>query len=215
MHPLGKRAWLWLGLGLLAVPVTMAGVAYACTALATISTSSASAVAGSTLTIAGKGFAPFDPADISTSPAIVHMDSITGPVLGQAAPTANNLGGTFSVPITVPSVPAGDHVIVVTQNDVTGAPAYGTPARTVLSVLPAPVAPIIVPVLTAPIALGTVPVVPAVQKPVQTAAQKLAKAVASCKKNNNVSKAKTAAGRKRVASRRSSCISRAKRAAKA
>lgn len=210
MHPLGKRVWLWLGLGLLAVPVTMAGVAYACTALATITTSSASAVAGSVVTVAGKGFAPFDPADISTSPALVHMDSITGPVLAQAAPTSNNAGGTFSVDITVPSVPAGDHVIVVTQNDVTGAPAYGTPARTVLSVVPAPLAPIIVPVITAPIALGTVPVAP-----VQTAAQKLAKAIAKCKTTNNVSKAKTAAGRKRVASRRASCISRAKRAAKA
>jgi hypothetical protein len=213
MHPLGKRAWLWLGLGLLAVPVTMAGVAYACTALATISTSSASAVTGSIVTVAGKGFAPFDPADISTSPAIVHMDSITGPALAQAAPTSNNAGGTFSVDITVPSVPAGDHVIVVTQNDVTGAPAYGTPARTVLSVVPAPLAPVIVPVITPPIALGTVPVAPAVH--VQTAAQKLAKAVAKCKKTNNVSKAKTAAGKKRVASRRSACISRAKRAARA
>ncbi|HTN24649.1 MAG TPA: hypothetical protein VL120_11720 [Solirubrobacteraceae bacterium] len=210
MHPLGKRVWLWLGLGLLAVPVTMAGVAYACTALATITTSSPSAVAGSVVTVAGKGFAPFDPADISTAPALVHMDSITGPVLAQAAPTSNNAGGTFSVDVTVPNVPAGDHVIVVTQNDVTGAPAYGTPARTVLSVVPAPLAPIIVPVITAPIALGTVPVAP-----VQTAAQKLAKAIAKCKTTNNVSKAKTAAGRKRVASRRASCIARAKRAAKA
>jgi hypothetical protein len=216
MHPHGKRIWLWLGLGLLAVPVAMAGVAYACTALATVSTSSASALMGSAVTVTGKGFAPHDPSDIRTAPAIVHLDSVTGPVLAQASPSSNNTGGTFAVDISVPSVAAGDHVLVVTQNGVDGAPAYGTPARTVLSIVAPPVAPIIVPIVTpAPIAPLPLGVLPAVKAPALTAAQKLSKAIAKCKSTNSISKAKTALGKKRVSKRRASCISKAKHTAAA
>lgn len=216
MQPLGKRIWVVVALGLLAIPVGAAGVAYACTALATITASSGSAIVGTTVTVTGKGFAPHDPADIRSTPAIVHLDSATGPVLGTAAPSSNNTGGVFSVDITVPDVAPGDHILIATQNGIDGAPAYGTPARTVLTVdpAPAPVAaalpPVFVPV-AAPLPLGTVPIAPSV-RPKLSAAQKLTRAIAKCRSTFNVKRAKTKVGKTRVASRRAACIRRARRA---
>jgi hypothetical protein len=206
MNRLGNRFWPVVSLGLLAVPVCAVGIAYGCTALATVSTSSPSAVAGSSVTVAGKFFAPHDPADIRTSPALVRMDTVDGPALATASP---NSAGTFSVAITVPSTTAaGDHVLIVTQNGINGAPAFGTPARTVLTVDPAPLpAPVVT--VPEPSALAPVTVPAALSAPiVTTAKKKLTKAqkIARCKSKYKPSSAKTKKGRKRIAARRSACI---------
>jgi len=128
---------LLMALGLMAVPVTAVGVAYACTALAVAETNVRTATVGDTVTVTGKFFAPHDPSDIRTSPAIVRMDRVDGPALAQASPNGD---GTFSVNITVPATDAGEHVVIITQTGISGAPAYGSPARTVLRVTPAPAA---------------------------------------------------------------------------
>jgi hypothetical protein len=205
MNRLGNRFWPVVSLGLLAVPVCAVGIAYGCTALATVSTGSPSAVAGSSVTVAGKFFAPHDPADIRTSPALIHMDTLDSPALATASP---NSAGTFSVAITVPSTTAaGDHVLIVTQNGIDGAPAFGTPARTVLTIDPAPLpAPVIT--VPAPAALAPVTVPAALSVPIVTAKKKLttAQKIARCKAKFKPSSAKTKRGHKRLAARRSACI---------
>lgn len=206
MQHLGKRAWILMGMSLLAIPVSAAAVAYACTALATLHASSGTAVAGTTITVTGKFFAPHDAADIRTSPAFIRMDRLDGAALTQVSPASN---GTFSVDVTVPTVNAGEHVLIATQNGIDGRPAYGTPARTVLTVEPAPVAAAVL----KPAAIATlapVSVFPPAPKPaVTTKAKKkktMAQRVASCRSKYKVSSAKTKKGRKRVAARRASCI---------
>ena len=227
MHPLHKRLLLLMALGLLAVPVTAAGVAYACTALATTSVSRSAATVGDTVTVSGKGFAPHDASDLRTSQAEVRMDSATGPVLAKASPSSNNTGGTFSVDITVPNVDAGEHVLVVTQNGISGTPAYGTPARTVLMVQPKPAPPAAVAQAVAeaaPVAAPVAPVVapfvaPVVETPAAPSASTAlakakalarikarARALAACRSKYNATRAKTASGRKRLASKRASCV---------
>jgi|GEM_PF-6333593 len=212
MHPSGKRVWLLLIMGLLAVPVTAAGIAYACTALATLSTNTSSAAQGASVTVSGKGFAPHDPADIRTTPVEVHMDTASGPVLAQASPSGNNSGGTFSVDVTVPSVDPGDHVLIATQNGIDGRPAYGTPARAVLTVNPAPAAAAATPPVVAAF-VAAPPVAAMPTAPAAPAKKTMAQRLASCKTKYNVSKAQTKAGKKRVAARRASCMRIARNAA--
>jgi len=212
---------LLMALGLMAVPVTAVGVAYACTALAVAETNVRTAAVGDTVTVTGKFFAPHDPADIRTAPAIVRMDRVDGPALAQASPTSNSAGGTFSVNITVPATDAGEHVVIVTQAGINGAPAYGTPARTVLRVTPAPAAaqaaagapapaPAPAPAVAAPLATpfpaaGTSPT------PARTRPRTRSQRIASCKRKYRVSSAKTQRGRRRMASKRRSCIRAASR----
>ena len=210
MHRLGKRVWFLVALGLMAVPVTAAGIAYACTALATISTNTASATVGTTVTISGKGFAPHDPTDIRTTPAEVHFDSASAPALASVSPSSGSTGGTFSVDIAVPAVDPGEHVLIVTQNGIDGRPAYGTPARAVLTVNAAPIAAATTPPLVADIVaappVGNMPVAP-------TRRPTMAQRMASCRAKYNVSKAKTKLGKKRVAARRASCMRAARNTA--
>jgi len=205
---------LLMALGLMAVPVTAVGVAYACTALAVAETNVRTAAVGDTITVSGKFFAPHDPADIRTSPAIIRMDRIDGPALAQASPGSNSAGGTFSVDITVPATDAGEHVVIVTQNRADGTPAYGTPARTVLSVTPAPAAaqaaaaapaPAPAPAVAAPLATPF-PAAETSPAPAARTGPTRAQRIAACKRRFRVSSAKTQRGRRRIASRRTSCI---------
>ena len=204
MHRLGNRFWPVMTLGVLAVPVCAVAVAYGCTALATVSTSNPSAVAGSSVAVAGKFFAPHDPADIRTSPALIHLDTVDAPAIASASPDA---AGTFSVPITVPAtIAAGDHVLIVTQNGSDGAPAFGTPARTILTVDPAPLP---APVVTVPApAQAPVTVPAALIAPLAAAKKPLTKAqkISRCKSKYKPSSAKTKKGRHRLATRRAACI---------
>ena len=209
MHLLGKRGLLLIALGLLAVPVTAAGVAYACTALATISTSSPSALAGSSVTVSGKYFAPHDPSDIRASPAVVHMDRVDGPALASVSPGPAADGGRFSVDITVPAVDPGEHVVIVTQSGIDGRPAYGTPARAVLMIDPTPppvAAAPLPPPTTVPAPLAEVPNAAAVTPPAVAKVRTMAQRIAACKSRYRISAAKTKKGRKRLAARRAACI---------
>jgi len=227
MRHLGKRAWAVLTMGLLIVPMSAASLAYACTGLATISSSPGSAVAGETVTINARGFAPHDPSDSRTgSPAEIRMDSMDGPVIGTASPSASGTGGSFSVQIKVPQVEPGEHVLIATQNRNDGRPSYGTPARTVFTVNPTPApaaagvqaaAPAPAPQAAAPTpappTTKAAPTQAAPKVPQPNSRKTLARAVKRCTTKYDVKKAKTRVGKKRTAARRAACIKQAKRRA--
>jgi len=213
MHNFGKRAWLLLGMGLLAVPLAAVGLAYACTGLATVSSNPGSGAPGDTVTVTGKGFAAHDPSDVRTSPAEIRLDTQSGPVLASVSPAGGAAGGSFSVQITVPQVPAGDHVLMATQNAADGRPAYGTPARQVFTVTatPAP-GPAAAPPPAPAAAAAAQPAAPAKSAPSSSTgssnAAALKKAVAKCNRKYS-KKAKTSDGKKRVAKSKASCIKKA------
>ena len=205
-----KRIWTCAGMALLAVPLTVAAIAHACTGLATVNASPLAAVSGSTITVNGKGFVAHDPSDARTEPAKIRFDDLDGPVVATASPAPASGFGAFSVQIAVPNLPAGDHVLIVTQNGTDGRPAYGTPARQAFTIAaPAAVTPPVSPGGLVP-ALGEAFVIPALTNPSGDAA-KLTKAVASCKKKFRASKARTKAGKRSMARKRSSCITSAEK----
>jgi len=202
-----------LALGVFVVPLSAASLAYACTGLATVTTSPGAGVAGSTVTVNAKGFAPHDGADARAALAEIRMDSMTGPVIGTGSPSGSN--GSFAAQITVPGVDPGEHVLIVTQNDANGTPAYGTPARTVFTVDPTPAAaPAAVAsapaaaVQSAPVAAA--PVAVAVKASTPSSPSALTKAIARCTTKFNVKKARTVAGRRRTLARRKACIKQAR-----
>jgi hypothetical protein len=224
MRNLGKRASVVLGMGLFAVPLVTVGLAYACTGLATVSSSPGSGTPGSTVTITGKGFVAHDPSDARTSPAQIRLDSMDGPVLGSASPAGGAAGGSFSVNVTVPQVAPGDHVLVVTQTGTDGRPAYGTPARQAFTVLPAPPAvepsPVVQPIGTLPVAAAAPPqaaptAVTALAAPATSSASRraasLRRALAGCNRRFAARKARTRAGRTKLAKRRAACRTQARR----
>ena len=210
MHTVQKRLLTFGGMAVLAVPLSTAAIAYACTSIATVATSSPTALAGANVTISGKGFTPHDAGDTNTEPAKIRFDDIDGPVVATANPSPAADGGKFSVQISVPGLAAGDHVLVVTQNGSDGRPAYGTPARSVLTVLAPPAAPAAAPVAGLVPALGEAFVLPTLTEPSGDSA-KLTKAVASCKKKFSTKKAKTKAGRKSMMRKRATCITSAEK----
>ena len=215
MRNFGKRAWLLLGLGLLAVPLAAVGLANACTGLATISSNPGSGPAGAVVTVNGKGFAPHDPSDARTAPAEIRLDNQSGPVLGTASPAGGAAGGSFSVQITIPQVPSGDHVLIATQTGTDGRPAYGTPARQVFTVTDPP-APAAQPAPAAPVASATAQPTPrpsagggsGAKAPDNSAA--LAKALAACNKKYSSKKAKSKSGKTRMSKKRAACRSKAR-----
>jgi hypothetical protein len=113
------------------------GFAWACVGLVSLSTSSPNVQAGGTLTVIGKEFA-------QKAPVLIHLDSITGPVLVTATgtPATSTMTSKFEVALTIPSsVSAGPHLLIATQDehDMNG----GNPARAVIYVgtaAPAPTA---------------------------------------------------------------------------
>jgi hypothetical protein len=209
MHTVQKRLLTFGGMAVLAVPLTTAAIAYACTSIATVATSTPTALAGANVVVTGKGFTPHDAGDTNTEPAKIRFDDIDGPVVATANPSPASDGGKFSVQIAVPSLAAGDHVLVVTQNGSDGRPAYGTPARSVLTVL-APAAPVAAPVANLVPALGEAFVIPTLTTPSGDSA-KLTKAVASCKRKFSTKKAKTKAGRRSMMRKRATCITSAEK----
>lgn len=206
-----KRFWSAIGLVAIAVPLTAAALASACTGLATVSTSTSTAAVGATLTVSGAGFGAHDPSDSRTEPAMIRFDSLTGPVVASASPSSAAEGGRFSVQMTVPALAPGDHVLVVTQNGVDGRPAYGTPARQAFAViaaaLDAPPAPPAAPGLTELPALSQVFMNPAPP----SAESRLRSAISRCRQRHSASKAKTKAGKQRLAKRRAACIANARK----
>lgn len=214
-HLVGKRGLTLLALSLVLVPMSAASLAYACTGLATATTSRSSGVAGSTVTVNGKGFAPHDRAAAPGALAEIRMDSMTGPVIGTGSPSGTN--GSFAAQITVPGVDPGEHVLILTQNGADGRPVYGSPARTVFTVDPTPVAaPAAAAPASAPAAavqsapMAAAPVAVGVKASPPSRASRRAKAIARCTKKFNVKKAKTVAGRRRTLARRKACIKQAR-----
>lgn len=225
MQNFGKRVWVVVGMGLLSVPLVTVGLAYACTGLATVSSNPGSGAPGSTVTVNGKGFIAHDPSDVRTSPAEIRLGSMDGPVLATASPAGGSAGGSFSVEMTVPQVSPGQHVLVVTQRGADGRPAYGTPARQAFAVIaPPPPAPAPAPALAQPAPLGTLPVAvqpapaatpaPSNRRTSSSASRRraLARALASCNRRYSSRKAKTRAGKLRMAKRRVTCRSKARSA---
>jgi len=212
-HLVGKRGLTLLALSLVLVPMSAASLAYACTGLATATTSRSSGVAGSTVTVNGKGFVPHDGADASGALAEIRMDSLTGPVIGTGSPSGTY--GSFAAQITLPSVDPGEHVLIVTQNGDDGKPVYGSPARTVFTVDPTPVA---APAAAAPApapaaAVQSAPAAPVavgVKASQPSRASRLAKAITRCTTKFNVKKARTVAGRRRTLAKRKACIKQAR-----
>ena len=207
----GKRAWSLIGLGVLAVPLSVTALAYACTGLATVATSTTTAAAGTAVTVSGQGFVAHDPGDARTEPAMVRFDTLDGPVIATASPTPAADGGKFSVQVTVPQLEPGDHVLIVTQNGTDGRPAYGTPARQAFTVT----APALVPPPPPP-AAPAVAAIPVLSQPFMTPAPPsaealLRRAISRCKQRYSASKAKTKAGKRRLAKRRANCITSAQR----
>ena len=211
MNTVQKRLLTFGGMAVLAVPLSTAAIAYACTSIATVATSAPSALAGANVVVSGKGFTPHDAGDTNSEPAKIRFDDIDGPVVATANPSPAADGGKFSISISVPGLAAGDHVLVVTQNGSDGRPAYGTPARSVLTVLAPPAAPAAAPVVAGLVpALGEAFVIPTLTAPSGDDA-KLTKAVASCKKKFSTKKAKTKAGRKSMMRKRATCITSAEK----
>jgi len=114
------------------------GFAWACVGLVSLSTSSPTVQAGGSLTVIGKEFA-------QKAPLLIHLDSMTGPVLVTATgtPATSTMTSKFEVAVTIPSnVSAGPHLLIATQDehDMNG----GNPARAIVYVgttAPAPAAP--------------------------------------------------------------------------
>ncbi len=111
--------------------VAFAAVAFACTNLATLNLSSAGAVPGTQITVTGSSFAAAEGG--STSPVVLHLGSVDGPVLATATPDGvGNIATAFTVP---QDVNPGYKVIVATQADPEGGPVFGTPARATFQIL--------------------------------------------------------------------------------
>ena len=68
----------------------------------------------------------------STAPPVVfHWQTLNGPVLATANPSASGTSATFTVPSVQSS---GDYLVVATQVQHTGSSTWGMPARAVLHV---------------------------------------------------------------------------------
>ena len=118
------RTALGLGIGLAGViSMSVAGV-LACTSLATLNVGQAQAAPGTDVQVTGSSF---QTTDKGASAVSVRWNAVDGPVLASVVPDAS---GAISATITVPAnLQAGDYILVATQNDKTGQPAFGTPAR--------------------------------------------------------------------------------------
>lgn len=115
-----------LGIGLAvagAAAMTMTAV-LACTSLATLNVSQSAGASGTSVDVTGSSF---QTTDKGASAVSIRWNAIDGPVLAQVAPDAS---GSITAKIAVPAnLQPGDYIIVATQTDKDGKPAFGTPAR--------------------------------------------------------------------------------------
>lgn len=110
----------------------LAGVAtaWACVALASVELTPGKAASGSQVTAKLSNFNTSDP---TFSAVELHWGSINGPVLASAlGPQLAASGNKMN--FIVPDGEAGNYVVIATQYDSSGAPAFGTPARATLTV---------------------------------------------------------------------------------
>lgn len=122
-----RRFWV-LAATATAVPLMFASIVAACTALATMdSPQSGKAVEpGSTVEGTGKGFSAASPNEVE-----IRFDKRDGEVLWHGRPSPQ---GTVNFSFKVPNVPSGQYVILGVQNDASGNPVAGSPARMSLEI---------------------------------------------------------------------------------
>jgi hypothetical protein len=111
--------------GAFAGVVLLAAAAWACVPVATLNLSSTQVKAGQDIGISGNSYN-------GTKPAVVHFNSIDGPVLGSFVPNGGRIDGTVTVPA---GTPAGNYLLVVTQEFTQGVQTWGVPARALISVV--------------------------------------------------------------------------------
>ncbi len=114
------------------VAVLLGGVAaaWACVALASVELSPGRAMSGETVSAKLSNFNTSDP---TFSAVELHWGGINGPVLASAA-GFQLAAASNKLAFTVPKSVSGNYVVVVTQYDSSGNPAFGTPARATLTV---------------------------------------------------------------------------------
>lgn len=118
------RVSLGLGIGIAGVIGMAVTAVLACTSLATLNVSQPTGATGTDVNVTGSSF---QTADRGASAVSIRWNAIDGPVLAQVAPDAS---GSITATITVPAnLQPGDYILVATQTDKTGQPAFGTPAR--------------------------------------------------------------------------------------
>lgn len=124
-----------LAAGVAAALVVPAVVVYACVGVVGLSATPGSVQPGGTFVLHGKDFAV-------TVPVVIHLDTITGPVIATVTQQTGTgvMSSTFTQTVTLPStVSAGQHVLIATQSQHTM--NGGNPARAVIYVgQPAPAA---------------------------------------------------------------------------
>jgi hypothetical protein len=111
--------------GAFASVVLLAAAAWACVPVATLNLSSTQVKAGQDIGISGNSYN-------GNKPAVVHFNSIDGPVLGSFVPSGGRIDGTVTVPA---GTPAGNYLLVVTQEFTQGVQTWGVPARALISVV--------------------------------------------------------------------------------
>ncbi|MGH9266669.1 MAG: hypothetical protein ACRD0D_00655, partial [Acidimicrobiales bacterium] len=96
--------------------VALAGaVAWACVPLATFNLTPGQARAGETVTLSGGPY--------NDNPVVVRFGALDGPVLGTFTPQGGRIDGAT---VTIPAAtPAGDHVLVATQDAAAGRTTWG------------------------------------------------------------------------------------------
>ncbi|MDQ6617884.1 MAG: hypothetical protein M3083_24850 [Actinomycetota bacterium] len=104
-----------------------AGLAWACVGVVSLTTGSSSVQPGGTLSVTGREFA-------AGSPVLIHLDSLTGPVLATVAkPGPGNMTSKFTVDVALPAdIPSGQHILIATQDH--HEMNSGQPARSVFYV---------------------------------------------------------------------------------
>ncbi len=118
------RVSLGLGIGAAAALAITISTVLACTSLATLNTSQPTGATGTDINVTGSSF---QTTDKGASAVSIRWNAIDGPVLAQVAPDAS---GSIAATIKIPAnLQPGDYIIVATQSDKTGQPAFGTPAR--------------------------------------------------------------------------------------
>jgi hypothetical protein len=119
--------------GAFAGVVLLAATAWACVPVATLNLSTTQARAGDSIGITGNSYN-------GSKPAVVHFNSIDGPVLGSFVPNGGRIDGNVTVP---PGTAPGNYLLVVTQEFTQGVQTWGVPARALISVVGDTGAPIV------------------------------------------------------------------------
>jgi hypothetical protein len=89
----------------MAAALGVASFAWACTNFATINLSASSGGPGTDLLVKGEGAAP-------SAPVVLRWDSRKAPVVAQVV---TDSGGSFAVPVKVPALTQGVHVLLATD----------------------------------------------------------------------------------------------------